>query len=214
MSADTIEKLALLALGWLLGMLGPVVTEAIKRQRENNLVQVALASELRELSYKLALANYLINIHFGTVDRTYLQWLQRATANYVGPSRSETIEPSIEMQLGLPDAQLAALVQTQKANKDTNIVVRKFIVPLLDARVSSLWCLDSRIQILLLDIRGSINLLNELVDQARYYTGLTFGKLEGENYLRVVSNLEGCHRQYAERAKRIITKIEELGGLA
>lgn len=213
MSADTIEKLALLALGWLLGMLGPVVTEAIKRRRENGLVKVALAAELQELTYMLALANYLINIHFGTVDRTYLQWLQRVTASYVGPNCSETMQPSIEMQLSLPDAQLAALVQAQKANEGTNIVTRKFTVPLLDARVSALWSLESRVQILLLDIRSSVNLLNELVDQARYYNGLTFGKLEGENYQRVVSNLEGCHRQFAERAKRIIGKIEELGSL-
>ncbi len=214
MSADTIEKLALLTLGWLLGMLGPIATDAIKRRRENGLVKVALASELRELSYKLALASYLINIHFGTVDRTYLQWLQGVTTNYEGPSRSETAQPSSEMQLNFADAQLAALVQAQKANQGTNIVVRKFIVPLLDARVSSLWYLESRAQTLLLDIRSNINLLNELVDQARYYTGLTFGKLEGENYERVVSNLEGCHRQYAERAKMIVTKIEELSGVA
>jgi hypothetical protein len=66
---------------------------------------------------------------------------------------------------------------------------------------------------LLLDIRNNINLLNKLVDQARYYTGLTFGKLEGGNYESVVGNLAGCHRQYAERAKRIVTKIEELGDL-
>ena len=59
MSEDTIEKLLLLTLGWLLGMLGPVVTEAIKKRRENRQVKLALAAELREVSYKLALANYL-----------------------------------------------------------------------------------------------------------------------------------------------------------
>lgn len=90
MSEDTIEKLLLLALGWLLGMLGPVVTEAIKRRRENCQVKVALAAELRQVSYKLALASYLVNIHFGTVDRPYLQWLQRVTAGYNGPSLAET----------------------------------------------------------------------------------------------------------------------------
>ncbi len=213
MSEDTIEKLLFLALGWLLGMLGPVVTDAIKRRRENAQVKLALAAELREVSYKLALANYLVNIHFGTVDRAYLQWFQGATANYKGPSFTETTQPSVEMQLALPEAQLAALVRAQTAKRGTNIVTQKVIVPLLDARVSSLWYLENRVQVLLLDIRSNINLLNELVDQARYYNGLTFGKLEGENYEVVVGNLEGCHRQYAERAKRIVTKIDELDGL-
>jgi len=213
MSEDTIEKLLLLTLGWLLGMLGPVVTEAIKKRRENCQVRLALAAELREVSYKLALANYLVNIHFGTVDRPYLQWLQGVTSNYKGPSLTETTQPSIEMQLGLPEVQLVALVRAQTAEKGKNIVTQKVIVPLLDARVSSLWYLENRVQVLLLDIRSNINLLNELVDQARYYSGLTFGKLEGENYNLVVDNLDGCHRQYAERAKRIVTKIEELSSL-
>ena len=86
MSVDTIEKLLLLAFGWLLGMLGPAVTEAIKRRRENSQVRVALVAELREVSYRLALANYLINIHFGTVDRAYLQWFESVTSGYDGPS--------------------------------------------------------------------------------------------------------------------------------
>jgi len=214
MSPDTIEKLLLLTFGWLLGILGPVVTEAIKKQRESGLVKLALAAELREVSYKLALSSYLINLHFGTVDRAYIQWLQGVTKNYKGPSLADSTQPSFEMLLSLSDAQLAALVQRQMPPKGTNIVVQKVVVPLLDSRVSSLWYLDGKVQILLLDIRSSINLLNEIVDQAQYYTGLTFSKLEGENYGLVVDNLEGCHRQYAERAKIIVVKIEELSGLA
>lgn len=213
MSADTLDKLAFLTLGWLLGMLAPVVTDAIKKRRENALVKIALDNELREISYKLALASYSVNEHLGTVDRTYLQWLQGVIANYDGPNRSQTIQNITEIPLSLPDAQLAALFQTWKANKGTNIVVPKFVVPLLDARVSSLWYLENRVQILLLDIRSNINLLNELVDQAQYYNRLTFGKLENETYDRVVANLDGCRRQYAERAKIIVTKIEALGSL-
>jgi hypothetical protein len=213
MSEVTIEKMLLLTLGWLLGVLGPIVTDAIKKSRENRQVKVALAAELLEVSYKLALANYSVNIHFGTVDRPYLHWLQGVTSNYRGPSLTETIQPLIKVQLGLPEAQLVALVREQTAKNGKNIVTQKFIVPLLDARVSSLWYLTNKVQILLLDIRSNINLLNELVDQARYYNGLTFGKLEGDNYILALGNLNGCHRQYAERAKVIVTKIEELGSL-
>jgi hypothetical protein len=129
MSEDTIEKLLLLALGWLLGMLGPVVTVAINRRRENCQVKVALAAELREVSYKLALASYLINIHFGTVDRPYLQWLQRVTASHKGPSLVETTQGSIEMQLSLPEPQLAALVKSQTGREGQTIGVQKIIVP-------------------------------------------------------------------------------------
>jgi len=213
MTTDTLEKLLLLAFGWLLGMLSPAVTESIKRRRENQQVKVALAAELREVSYKLALANYLVNIHFGNIDKTYLQWLHCAIASYSGPSLVKSTLPSIEMQLSLPDEQFSAHVHKQKAQEGKNINTQKIVVPLLDARVSSLWYLESSIQILLLDIRSNINLLNEIVDQTRYYSGLTFGKLDESNYELVVENLDGCHRQYAERAKRIVCKIQELSSL-
>jgi hypothetical protein len=130
-----------------------------------------------------------VHDHLGTVDRTYLQWFQGVTANYDGPNRSQTVQ-SIHRDA----AQLAGRTTCRtsfkrwKANKGTNIVVPKFVVPLLDARVSSLWYFENRVQILLLDIRSNINLLNELVDQGRYYGRLTFGKLENETYERVVAN--------------------------
>lgn len=213
MTTDTVEKLLLLALGWLLGMLGPAVTESIKRRRENQQVRVALAAELREVSYKLALANYLVHIHFGTVDKDYLQWLRGAIQGYGGPSFVKTTLPSIEMQLGLPDDQFTALVQHQKAKAGRTINTQKIVLPLLDARVSSLWYLEGPVQILLLDIRSSVALLNEIVDQSRYYNGLTFGKLDDANYELVVENSDACHMQYAERAKRIVNKIQELSGL-
>ena len=210
MSADTVEKLLLLALGWLFGLLSPAIVEAIKRHRETNLVKVALAAELDEVSYKLALGNNILNEHFGTIDHTYLRWLKEVTANYADPSLVAPLIQGIESQLQLTGEQLADLVALRKAPDHQNVNLQKVVVPLLDARVSSLWHLDSNIQALLLDIRSQVNLLNEIVDQSRYYSGLTFGKLEGGNYALVVENLKGCQRQHAERAKQIVNKIQEL----
>jgi hypothetical protein len=213
MNIDTVEKLLLLAFGWLLGILSPSVVEAIKRRKENSLVKVALAAELREVSYKLALANYSINAHFGALDRPFLHWFREVTSNYSGPNLVESSLPFVETQLGLTDVQFAEIVNIQTASKEKNLNLQKVIVPLLDARVSSVLYLDNSIQILLLDIRSNINLLNEIVDQARYYSGLTFGKLEGDNYEIVAGNLKDCQKQFALRAKRIIIKIQELSGL-
>jgi hypothetical protein len=210
MTTDTLEKLLLIVLGWLLGMLGPAVTESIKKRRESQQVKVALAAELREVAYKLAISNYLVHVHFGTVNRSYLQWLRGAICSYSGPSQIETTLPSIDMQLGLPEEQLSELIHRQKAREGKNINTQKILVPLLDARVSSLWYLEGPVQVLLLDIRSSINLLNEIVDQSRYFSSLTFGALSEGNYELVVENLDGCHRQYAERAKRIVDKIAQL----
>ena len=210
MTPDTLEKLLLLTLGWLLGLLGPVVTDAIRKRRENSRVRFAIFAELREVSYKLALANFLVNTHLGTIDKPYLEWLKCVTENYIGPAVVPSAQQGIEMQLSLAPDQLNALTRRLSTPKGQNIIIPKMHVPLLDARLSALLYLDYDVQVRLLDIRTHIILANELVDQSRYYAGLTFGKLEGENYQLVVGNLEGCLKQYAERSQIIVSKIGEL----
>ena len=143
MSADTVEKLLLLSLGWLFGLLSPAIVETIKRRRETNLVKVALAAELDEVSYKLALANNILNWHFGTIDHAYLRWFKDVTADYAGPSLVASSIPAIESQLQLPGDQLAACVAFQKAPNHKNVNLPKVMVPLLDARVSGPTSRDS-----------------------------------------------------------------------
>ena len=54
------EKIALILLGWLLGLLGPAVIDAIRRGRENRQAAHAIHAELREVAYKLALACHYV----------------------------------------------------------------------------------------------------------------------------------------------------------
>jgi hypothetical protein len=100
MTVDSIEKVALLVVGWLLGLLGPTIIEAIKRHRENKQVKVALAAELREVSYKLVMANHLIHLHFGTVDRLHLRWFKASTqpvgwASFICPTSVMILTPML-----------------------------------------------------------------------------------------------------------------------
>ena len=48
------EKILLLLLGWLFGLLSPAIVDAIRKYREAKELKVALWTELRELRYRLA----------------------------------------------------------------------------------------------------------------------------------------------------------------
>jgi hypothetical protein len=48
MSGSTADKLAFLAFGWLLGLLGLIIVDSIKRRRENTLGRAAILTELTE----------------------------------------------------------------------------------------------------------------------------------------------------------------------
>jgi len=48
----------LFALGWLAGVLSPIVVDTIRSQRESAAVIAAMKGELNETGYRLALAAY------------------------------------------------------------------------------------------------------------------------------------------------------------
>lgn len=210
MDRDTLEKLLLLTLGWLLGLLGPVIVDAIKRRRENTLGRSAIYAELRDVAHKLTLAAHYIYMHKGKVDRPHLEWTKRHLEGYAGLVDMENLLKSIRLQLTWPDEQLTAYAQATAAAAGKSVVLQKYPVPLLDSRVSALWTFDTTIQRHLLDVRSRIELLNDIVDRSRKYSDMTFTKLENNNYDLVVQNVEQCYTLYAESAKQIADHVKEL----
>lgn len=210
MSEDSVEKFWLLLLGVLLGLLCPAIVDAIRRQREVVPVRKALLGELHELKYRLACAGRRIEERFGVVDRSYLQWFRSVVVEYEGNKPKDSILEFVDAQLNLTDEEIALDAKRKLADSGGGLELKKYLVPLLDSRIPSLWFFESRFQHLLLDVRAELNLLNEEVDEARYYSRLTFTKLEGDNQSRVESNLIASYRQIARRAKITVDKISEL----
>lgn len=210
MSDDAIDKLFFLALGWLLGLLAPIIVDAIRRRRENALGRAAIYAELRDVAHKLALAGHHVRSRNGTVDRLHLEWLKRHLETHAGLVDTSNVLQMIRLQLSWPDEQLLAYVQAEAAKSHKAIELQKYLTPLLDSRVSAMWSFDTAVQRHLLDLRANMEMLNDMVDRARKYFDMTFAKLENDNYSIVVANLEQCYALYAERAKRIVDQVAEL----
>ena len=93
MSENLTSQLAFLGLGWLLGLLTPLITEATKRRRETRLAHIAIRAELQEVSLKLVLAVCYCRKYLGEIDRDTLIWLKSKLQIYEGIHR---IEPTLE----------------------------------------------------------------------------------------------------------------------
>ena len=209
MSNDSIEKLAFLLLGWLLGLLAPVIVEKIKLTRENKMGRIAIVSELRDLGCMLSLAAYGVRINQGKIDRKFLEWLKDDLEKYASSEEFQLFIPSLDKQLLSSDKDLKELgILYPREGKGT--MLQYYPVPLLDARVSALWSFDTSFQRNLLSIRQSLALLDDLVDRSRKYFDLTFTKLEGDNYRIVSENLKESCFVYAERAQKTVNMIRKL----
>ena len=210
MSTDTIEKLLILGLGWLLGLLGPVIVDGIKRRRENALGQAAIVAELRDVAHKLALAAHYIHMHRGTVSRPHLEWLKQHIEGHAGLVDVDDLLKSVRTQLSWSDEELQKYVKATAAASTKGMVLQKYPVPMLDSRVSAMWSFDTEVQRRLLDVRTRLALLNDLVERSIKQADMTFGKLDDNNHRLIVENIEQSYELYADGAKRVVQVVDEL----
>lgn len=208
---DTWENMLFLLLGWLLATLSPIIADAIRRRRESKEVKGALLAELGELKYRMACATYYVQMRFGNIDRKLLEWLRPIVSAYSGPNPSDGMLKAIDLQLSFADQVLSTLSQADRNTGGGGLTLKKYSVPLLDARLGVLTWLPNNVQVLLLDIRTHLRMLDEEVDQTRYYFQLTFDpKVTGDNRQSVIQNLENGYRQYSDRARIIADGIAKL----
>jgi len=125
--SDSLIAVLLIILGWLFGLLTPIITNHNYRVRENREVVRSLQVELAELKYRLACVVYRINMHNGTVDRELLEWLKPIFSNYTGINPFNSIRDTIKMQLELPDEQIKVITDYDKAESSGGLTVKNIM---------------------------------------------------------------------------------------
>ncbi|RYE39365.1 MAG: hypothetical protein EOP24_44475 [Hyphomicrobiales bacterium] len=206
----TPDKVLFLFLGWLLGMLSPVIVSAVTRRRDNALGRAAILTELNDLAATLAIAVYGVRSSLGTVDRPFLEWLRAFLETHPIPEGLKRLQSNLPVHLSWSDEDIEKGAKYMASAPGTSAMLQRYPVPLLDARVSALWTFDTDFQRRLLEIRRNVALLDDIVDRSRKYFDLTFTNLEGENHQLVRGNLNQCYELYAERATMVVEKIADL----
>jgi hypothetical protein len=207
--ADLAEKIALLFVGWLLGLLAPIVVDGIRRRRENTLGRAAIVTELNELAATLSLAAYSVRSDLGTVDRAFLEWIKNDLELHAKTPDVQQHITYFRTQLSWSDEEREQVSKHLMKKKGKGTVMQHYPVPLLDARVSAMLSFNTRFQRQLLQIRRNVALLDALVDRAQNYHDMTF-KVEGDNYRLVVENQDQACAEYAKRAQMTVDLIRSL----
>jgi hypothetical protein len=209
LSQEAIEKLALLAVGWVFGLLGPAIADQIKRWRENSLGRKAIVGELRELGCLLSIAIYGVHLQHGSIDRDFVNWIKADLEDHATGDQVKSLIPMLQQMLTCSEEDFTAVARHAALKQGKGTVLQKYPALLLDARVSALWSFETSFQRSLLSIRQHINILDDLVDRTRKYHDMTFSKLEDGNYCLIVGNLEQACIIYVEHAKRTVTMIRQ-----
>lgn len=204
MSDDTLEKLALLLLGWLLGLLAPIIVDGIKRRREYKLGRAAISVDLIQLRERLIVAAHKADDHLGTQTKEKIRWtLERLHAR-----EDDKIRPALEMRVNQTDTEFNSLVADLAGKGNQTIRLQNYGTPLLDARVSALWSFDTDAQRLLLQIKTEMGFLDDAVAQARFFNELTFKELPSINHQIAVQSVREYIDTYVQRARNAVELID------
>jgi hypothetical protein len=204
----TIDAVVGIFLGWVLGLLSPLIVDAIRKHCRQREVQQGIFTELRHLRLRMALAAYAVESHLGTIDRALLKWMISTLENYRGETEPDRLLVHMRKCVALGDDQLLAVLANKKAQPGSGLDMAKYRVPYLDSRMGQLEIFDEQTRAAMLDVRAQLDFFNEEIDEARLYHKMTFEfSASDTNYPIVRQNVENCYRNLGRRAKQIADRI-------
>jgi len=197
-----------LVFGWLLGICSYLIVDRIRRHYSKDEFKRGLTVELKEVRLRLAGAAYLIGSRIGVYDRDLLSWVEHISAQY---DERKTLE-SIQKLLKHTVEEINTLAK-QQAQKGVRVALglKKYSLAFLEANMGSLSLLDSKLQLLIIQVRTRLNLLNEETELNRFYFEKTFDSTLGENNYNIITqNLNQGYRNILNQSRMAADQITHL----
>ncbi len=174
-------------------------------------LEEGISNELKELKSRMAMQNFLISTRYETFDRKRLEWISKYAEEYEGKLSDQMLEKLRDIS-NLNDDQLSLIwqwVKVQNTGRALNLKI--FRLPFMDSRMGSLSLLNVDDQKKIMGIRARINLVNEDIEQLRFFYQTTFiPGLTEENYNIIQGNQNNLYPTVGSYLRIIVDMISDL----
>jgi hypothetical protein len=203
-------QILFLVLGWVLGLLSPVVFDALTKKRRQAEVRQAVLVELAEMKLSLASETFPVAGSVGAWDRDYLTWLKAVLESSRGARDAERQQllDTVTGLLGLDDQQLAATARS--AVLPASPALRKHRLPYLEANLEVLASLRPEALRQLLEIQAQVGVINELLEDVRFCLGKSFDSLPPSTRQAIDSSLQTSYRAVVRSSRQAADLIGKL----
>lgn len=176
------------AIAFAAGMITPLVIDRVQRKaRRRRLVQV-LAAELGILQFRMIAACLSAARRMNRLNAATLAVLRSRITPRLETGDLKKLRGMIDRIAQLSPTQLAAW-QAQPPGRERAFTLRRYDLAYLESSLPELHLLRPDAQSLLLQLRGSLRLFNEHVDDAVRYHWLTFETLQDQNRDAIEQNI-------------------------
>jgi len=187
---DSFERILLLILGWLFGLLSPAIIDSIARKREIGAIRQSIINELDEVSYQVLGAIFLIDLRFNSFDKDNIKWQLSLFQANKDRLKAGTAIKFLDLALQLDGDALKAFVADHANDQGKGLALKKYHAPLLNASFPKFQHLTNETQTRLLEINNRIHILNQLVEEYQFFFQESFRENNfGSSYENVLGNI-------------------------
>lgn len=203
--------LAVLSVGWALGILSSPITDAIRRRSVKQRITRAVRTELRSLQDTFASVVVQVARRRGVLTHSLLEALMSTlmTSGHT-PGTSKALK-LIDDLANSDDGGLMTSAAPEHRNPRTSLSLKVQGVPFLESHLQRLDFYTHETQRRLLEIRAGWQMFNQHADEAMHYHFMSFNEGVGRDPLAaLLANVETCHERAAEKASELVSQIAVL----
>ncbi|MGN6521322.1 MAG: hypothetical protein ACTHK2_18085 [Dokdonella sp.] len=189
-------------LGWLAGVLAPVITDGIKEGRRTVRVRQAIKSELHGHARRLAIAYKAVETNRGRFKRAEIEWVRGVILRHRG---EDALVNALGKLLAGSDGELEALAVLSSTNNLP--ALRENKLPYLTSKLPTVESFQERELQALLAVVEQTEQFNSLARDAEYWGRQTFVGSDADRQRssnNAVTSLENASR----KAKDVVDEIE------
>lgn len=208
MGNETIAAIVGAVLGGILAIAGTWLLAWRQASADEKAIRSGLISEFEEAKERLISTVYLLSTHRGTLDRALLEWVRDQSVRDGKPSTLNAIAMVVEL-LKVNESELA-IAASRKASGDNALSVKMYELAFLDAQLGKLGHFDIEEQKMIFEIRTRIRLINQEVEQCRFYFKASFTPgLAPNNQESLRNNTLGSYKNIETESKRAVELINK-----
>jgi hypothetical protein len=203
------KEISLLFLGWLLGILSPVIQEKILQKRNTKKIKASIINELSDLEYRLMFLAFGLFSYMGKMNREILTWAASVEGNYSGPFVNEKTKNVIRNLTARSDEEIAGFFVDQSQTIGQRI--GKVFIPYTQSKLDSLSHFPTNFQREMYSIITQLSYLNEDINYAMEdYYKMFEPEISRENWLILRDNTMDRYQAIGNRSKQIAEKIKKI----
>jgi hypothetical protein len=204
--------IASIFLGWLLGMLSPVIVSRIYRYYKRNDLHVGISKEINHVKERLILTLDTVSHRTGSYDRELVKWLLDHYEKV--EVKKNTILDLYRMQLAASDAELQAMIYHQASADGTGLSLQKFPLLFIGMHLTDISLFSSELQVEIFELKSRIEMLNSEIALSEKYFFMTFdSNVSSENQAIVKADLTNKYLHVEGMIKRAVEQIEKINSV-